>query len=298
MGNKEIKDFLSSNRGYLKWGKSKLSRKFGVSEETIKEIVFDVYNSNSKGFRRLFFDIETSYNIGKFWRAGYNLNINPGDIIKERAVICVSWKWEGEDKVYNLQWDKDQCDKALLKEFTKVLAEADEAIAHNGDRFDIKWLRTRCLIHRIPFPTYVKTLDTLKKVKSMFNFQSNKLDYIAEVLGFGNKLPTGMQLWDKIILNKDKEAMKKMLTYCDHDVVLLEDVYGAIFSYIKPDTHVGVHNGGEKYDCPSCGSNSVKYLNNVVTPKGTITRHMGCNSCESDFVLSNTVFKKYLKAKE
>jgi DNA polymerase elongation subunit (family B) len=300
MSKEEIKAFLTANRGYLKWGKSKLASKFKSNEETIGEIVFDINNTRGKEFKRLFFDIETSYNIVKAWRAGYNLNINPGDIIHERAVICVSWKWADEDKVYNLRWDENQCDKTLLKEFTKVLLEADEVIAHNGDRFDIKWLRTRCLIHRLPFPTYVKSLDTLKKVKSMFNFQSNKLDYIAEVLGFGNKLPTGMQLWDRIILKKEEKAMKEMLEYCNHDVVLLEDVYNTIFPYIKPDTHVGVQRGGNKHDCPSCGNSHVKYLNNTTTAttaKGNIQRHMECNSCKSDFIISNREFKKYLKEK-
>ena len=298
MGNKEIKDFLRSNRGYLKWGKSKLAKKFGVSVDTIREIKFDIYNSKPDDFKRLFFDIETSYNIGKFWRTGFNMTINPQDIIHERAVICISWKWEGEDKVHHLTWDENQCDKKMLKEFTKVLEEADEAVAHNGDRFDIKWLRTRCLIHRIPFPTYIKTLDTLKKVRSMFNFQSNKLDYIAEVLGFGNKIKTDLSLWDRIILNKDKEAMKEMVKYCDHDVVLLEDVYNTIFSYIKPETHVGVHKGGNKWQCPSCGSKHVEYSGTLITKAGTVKRHMKCKDCNSDYVISNTVFKQYLKETE
>jgi DNA polymerase elongation subunit (family B) len=96
--------------------------------------------------KRLFFDIESSFNIGIFWRSGYNLTIQPDDIIKERAIICVSWKWEGKDEVHHLQWDENQCDKKLLKAFIKQLNKADEIIAHNGDRFDIKWLRTTLLI--------------------------------------------------------------------------------------------------------------------------------------------------------
>lgn len=299
MNSKDIKKFLSENQGYLKWGSGKLADKLGTSKDIIVNAKREIKEENApaKKFKRLFFDIETSYNIGKFWRTGYGLNINPGDVIHERAVICVSWKWENEDKVHNLKWDREQCDKTLLKEFTKVILEADEAIAHNGDRFDIKWLRTRCLIHRLPFPTYVKSLDTLKKARSMFNFQSNKLDYIAQVLGFGHKIKTDMSLWDKIILKKDKEAMEKMLLYCDHDVVLLEDVYQTIKSYIKPNTHVGVHNGGDKCDCPSCGSDKVEYLKPTFTAKGNIQRHMECTECDSDFMLSNSEFKKYLKKK-
>lgn len=298
MGKAEIKSFLSGNRGYLKWGKHKLAKKFNTSSKAIAEIKKELKYLPNKQFKRLFFDIETSFDIGWFWRTGYGLNISPDQIIKERAVICVSWKWEGEDKVYNLTWDKDQCDAKLLKEFSKVMESADEAIAHNGDRFDIKWLRTRCLIHRIPFPTYIKSFDTLKKVRAMFNFQSNKLDYIAEVLGFGNKKPTGITLWKDIVFNKDYKAMKEMVEYCNHDVVLLEDVYQAIMPYTKPVTHVGVGMGKDKCSCPNCGNEEgIKYIKNTVTAAGTIKRHLKCEACGTDYVVSNTIYNKFIAKK-
>ena len=52
-----------------------------------------------KKIKRLFFDIETSPNIGLFWTAGYKLNISPDSIIKERAIICICYKWAGDDKI-------------------------------------------------------------------------------------------------------------------------------------------------------------------------------------------------------
>jgi DNA polymerase elongation subunit (family B) len=47
----------------------------------------------------------------------------------------------------SLTWDKKQSDKAMIKAFLKVMAQADEIVAHNGDKFDLKWLRTRALLH-------------------------------------------------------------------------------------------------------------------------------------------------------
>ena len=296
MDKNTIKKFLQENRGYLKWGKNKLAKKFNTSARRIQEVKQEINEVEQPTFRRMFFDIETSYNIGKFWRTGYNLNINPGDVIKERAVICISWKFEGEDKVYNLKWDKNQCDKEMLKEFSAIMSTVDEAVAHNGDRFDIKWLRTRCLMHDIYFPTYVKSFDTLKKVRSMFNFQSNKLDYIANVLGFGNKLPTSMKLWDDIILNRCPKAMKTMVEYCDHDVILLEDVYRKIMPYTKAVTHVGVSLGKSKCSCPNCGEeDEIKYIKPTVTAAGTIKRHIKCETCETDYIVSDSVYKKFKK---
>ena len=122
--------------------------------------------------RRLFFDIETAPMIVYSWRVGWKLTIPTDNIIEDWRVICISYKWEGEDKVHTLDWGKEMCDKKLLEEFIKIANQSDEMVAHNGDRFDIKKIRTRCIYHRIPmFPDY-KSLDTLKKAKSGFNFNS------------------------------------------------------------------------------------------------------------------------------
>ena len=191
---------------------------------------------NTHQIKRLFFDIETSPNIVYSWRIGYNLTIHPQDIIDERKIICISYNWEDEDKIHTLTWDKNQCDKKMLIDFLKVANTSDELIAHNGDRFDIKWIRTRCIFHRIPmFPNY-KTLDTLKKAKSGFNFNSNKLDYIAQFLGVGAKVQhRGFDMW-KDVLNNSKEAMKEMVTYCEGDIIVLKDVFLTMQNYIKPNT--------------------------------------------------------------
>ena len=74
--------------------------------------------------KRLFYDIETSYNIVKSWRIGFNINLNMEDIIQERAIITIAYKWEGEEDVTVLSWNKG-CDKEIIEDFVKVMAEAD-----------------------------------------------------------------------------------------------------------------------------------------------------------------------------
>lgn len=247
-------------------------------------------------FKRLFFDIETSPNVVYAWRIGYNLSLQPHDIIEERKIICISYKWEGEENIYSLTWDKNQCDKQMLIDFINVMNQADEIVAHNGDRFDEKWIRTRCIFHRIPaFPKY-KSLDTLKKAKYGFNFNSNKLDYIAQFLGVGAKVKhSGFDMW-KGVMNGDKEAMKEMVHYCEGDIIVLEDVYNAMESYIKPNTHNGVVNGGFKYSCPCCGSDEIELLKNEVTSMGTIKRIIECSNNHT-YTISNSAYMNYLKFK-
>ena len=174
--------------------------------------------------KRLFFDIETSPNIVYSWRVGYRIILPPENIIQERKIICVCWKWEHKKNVYSLTWNDQQEDKELLKEFVKVCNQADEIVAHNGDNFDVKWLRTRCIFHRIKFPEKIQTFDTLKKSRKGFKFNSNKLDYIAKYLGVGRKTKTGgFDLWVDV-MNGKKKALEEMVNYCKNDVVILHNV--------------------------------------------------------------------------
>ena len=48
----------------------------------------------TSSFKRLYLDIETSPNIGMFWESGYKKNISYDNIIKERAIICICYKWK------------------------------------------------------------------------------------------------------------------------------------------------------------------------------------------------------------
>jgi DNA polymerase elongation subunit (family B) len=253
--------------------------------------------SGQDTIKRLFFDIETSPNIVYSWRIGYNLNITPENIINERAIICIGYKWETEDNIHTLTWDNNKCDKQMLEDFVKVANTADELIAHNGDRFDIKWIRTRCIFHRIPMFPHYKTLDTLKKAKSGFNFNSNKLDYIAQFLGVGAKVKhSGFDMW-KGVMSNSKEALDEMVNYCKGDIIVLEDVFLTMQNYIKPNTHAGVINNNLKYSCPCCSSENISLVKNNVTAMGTVKRLINCLDCDYNYEISNSSYVLYLKFK-
>ncbi len=229
--------------------------------------------------KRLYFDIETSPNIGFFWTAGFKLNISTESIIKERAIICICYKWEEDKVTHSLNWDSKQNDKKMLQEFIKVANEADELVGHNGDKFDLAWVRTRCLFHRIDmFPTYT-TIDTLKVARSKFKFNSNKLNYIAKYLGIGQKIHTDYDLWKDIVLNKDKDAMDKMIKYCKMDVILLEKVHKELSLHIPAKTHYGVIFGGDRGSCPECGSDDLVRNNKRVTASGLVKIQLRCKTC-------------------
>lgn len=268
MFKKEIENFLIEKQGYLKkapietakaiWKKSPKYKlpKTGIELEkeldlirkvqidfrkaktlqkekenfNLTELYNSIINEKNKPKRKLFFDIETSPNIVTTWRIGTKVNLSYESILKERAIICVAYKWSDEDEIHCIPWNKGD-DRALLKSFSKIIESADEVITHNGDKFDIKWLRTRCMFHNIPFPTKLNSIDTLKFARSNFYLNSNRLDYIGKYTKVGEKIKNPSDLWTKVVIENDEDALEQMADYCVQDVLLLEEIYNKLQEY-------------------------------------------------------------------
>jgi hypothetical protein len=251
--------------------------------------------------RILFYDIETSPNIGLFWRAGYKVNITADSIIKERAIICLSYSWSDSDKVKRLTWVKGD-DKPLVEKFIKIISKADLLVAHYGDRFDIKWIRTRALYHGLTVPD-VKSIDTCVQAKALHYFNSNTLRYLAEYLGHKDlpkKYAVPYEVWKRItlaglLLNKfDRQYyadMAQMGVYCDQDVTVLKWVYYKLAPTINPRTHAGRILSGSKASCPRCGGVS-SFHKRFTTVAGTYRYQLRCNNCRGFHTVSEKVFNE------
>ena len=181
----------------------------------------------------------------------------------------------------SLNWDAKQNDKKMLEQFVTVANAATELIGHNGDKFDLAWIRTRCLFHGIDmFPNYT-TIDTLKIARSKFRFNSNRLNYIADFLGIGQKIKTEFNLWKDILLHKDKKAMDDMIKYCKKDVILLEKVFKHLNNHIAPKSHYGVLYGNYRSSCPECGADRENLVRNNIrtTASGIVKVQIRCKVC-------------------
>ena len=243
--------------------------------------------------KRLFYDIETSYNIVKSWRIGFNINLNMEDIIQERAIITIAYKWEGEEDVTVLSWDKG-CDKKIIKDFVKVMSEADELVGHNVDRYDTKFIMARALKHNISVLPKYQSTDTLKLAKKHFMLNSNKLDYIAQYLGIGHKTKhRGLSMWDDIILRNDPQALEEMIEYNVQDVFLTEQVYHKLMEYSLPKVNHASKQTGDKHTCPQCGSDHAELHKTYISGSGVKTRLMNCLNCSTNFTINNTNYTKF-----
>ena len=246
--------------------------------------------------KRLFFDIETSPCIGWFWRPSYRTRLSYNNVIEDAKIICVSYKWQDKNKVHTLDWGTKKVDMKLIHEFVKIMNKANEIIGHNGDRFDIPWVRTRALYHGIHNVPRWQTLDTLKSVRSNLKLPSNRLDAIGRYFDLGEKIKVDGDLWQNIVFG-DGSRMEEMIDYCEQDVVLLQQVYEKIIGVVPLKSHAGVIKGGSKWSCPNCGSVDIIRNGTHVTTTGTEKQKMQCKSCKRCYRISTKQYSKFLEYK-
>jgi hypothetical protein len=230
----------------------------------------------------LIIDIETSPNIVMSWACSKQF-VGHTQIIGERQIVCISYKWHGEDKVYNHHWGfSKQCDKKLLEKIIPVMNKADLIVGQNHERFDIKWINTRVIYHRLE-PINVKTLtlvDTMKMAKANFYFNSNSMAYMSKYLKIEQKMDGGG--WTrikKIILEKDKEALLEHIDYCDGDIKTTEELFDVLRPYCEMTKSLGLIETGDRDTCPSCASDDRQKWGFFYTKVGKYQKYR-CNGCK------------------
>jgi len=153
--------------------------------------------------------------------------ISPDNLDKEYYIICWSASYVGSDKIWSdcvtPKEARDWSDKNILERLRDIMASADIIAGHNVDAYDMKRANTRFLLNGLdPVTTEYgaskKTIDTLKIARSKFTFESNRLDYISQRLGFRPKDDITNADWLKIVKTGDSKTLKKVNKYCAGDV--------------------------------------------------------------------------------
>lgn len=217
--------------------------------------------------RILFFDLESSPNVGYSW-GKWEQNII--EFLSESQMLCYAFAWnDGKVKVRTvLEYGNE---KALITSLWELLNEADVVVAHNGRQFDIKYSNGRFLEHNLPPPQNYQVVDTLLTARSKFKFNSNKLDDLGTKLGIGRKVTTGgFALWKGCMAN-DPKSWKLMAKYNKQDVVLLRDVYYRLRPWMSNHPNINVINVNT--DTPQCSvCQSTKVQRRGMEIKGNQTR--------------------------
>jgi len=252
----------------------KLERKRrGIKKEESNKII-----TNSP--KILLFDVETSPLTTFCWRI-YDQIIQPDAIISDWFVFSYAAKWLFDDRIFSgVLTPKEaieRSDKRVVGSIWELLNSADIVISHNGDKFDIKKLNTRFLMHDINPPMAYRSIDTLKVVRDNFSFSSNKLDYINGLLGLGQKTETNFELWKKCFYG-DSESLKKMCEYNENDVLILEELYLKVRPWIKNPPNFGLYVETCEKICPHCGSTNLNWQGYYTTTLGKY-QAFRCSNC-------------------
>lgn len=241
----------------------------------------------------LLWDIETLPYMSFHWGM-WKQNIPSIAMVKQKAMLCISYKWLHSTKISTISAgdcagfaaDAYAHEAYIADKFIPILESADFAVAHNGDKFDYRTLKAASVMHGLR-PFKVRKVDTLKMAKTAGLFpKGNKLDNLADVLGVARKNPMCMDDWKQIALHSSRAHMDKMERYCEQDVQVLEDVFLKLWPHtesIMPNIHVLQGGIKEITACDRCGS--MDYVKNGTYIKNVLVyqRYM-CKGCGAAFL--------------
>lgn len=230
--------------------------------------------------RILILDIETAPNIAYVWRF-FKENVGAKQVIENSYMLSFAAKWLGEEQVYYEDLS-NQHEKDMLLVLAALLDSADIVVAHNGDGFDLPHIQGRFLLHGIQPPSPYKQVDTVKVARKEFNFPSNSLEYLTNVLDLpvkkgGHKKFPGFELWLGVLRN-DPEAWAEMREYNIDDIRALECLYLKFLPFMRFHPNVGVYSDNVSPVCPKCGSDHIHYRGYAHTNIGRYHRFQ-CNDC-------------------
>jgi hypothetical protein len=183
--------------------------------------------------------------------------------MNETKIICVTYRWLHEKKAKALIFDIDkQCDKKIMKEFDKLIDEADVILGKNNAKFDDKHVNMRRFRHGLkPKPDWQKKSDDLERwMRRHFNMQSFALDYFDKVCGGSGKINMNMNDWIAIAeykKNKSRgmKALRKMVKYGKKDADDTAELIMEVQPYITPKFNHAAYHGDHR--CTNCGSQNI-----------------------------------------
>lgn len=214
------------------------------------------------------------------WDLKQNGYISPANVVEPARTICFAWKWLGEDQV-NFAGEWKGGHKKMVQKAWDVLDEADYVVGWNSKGFDCKHLRTEFIKAGLTPPSPHRDLDLMVTSKRHFGFMSNRLSYVAQELGAGQKFETGGgDLWKTLRYGKGaelKEAQRKMEAYNKQDVLLTEEMYYIMLPWVD-GLNIPIYDGTVEPACSNCGSENLHYRGVQIAATRSYRRFQ-CQQC-------------------
>lgn len=140
------------------------------------------------------------------------------------STLCVSFKPYGQKpKTFSVKQVGN--DSKLVKEVKAELEKYHCWVTYYGKGFDIPFLNTRLLRHGVPAIEKRHHLDLYFSLKPKLRTISKSLGHVGKFLGVPEvKMSVLPEVWADMPF-KLEESMPKMISRCESDCILLEDVY-------------------------------------------------------------------------
>jgi uncharacterized protein YprB with RNaseH-like and TPR domain len=170
-----------------------------------------------------YFDIESG---------GFNANFD--------IILCYSIKTRDKDEILRYAVNKNDYinetfDKNLCKQLVKDLMKYDVIITFYGTKFDIPFVRSRCLSYRLNFPLFgvIKHKDVYYIVKHKMKLHKSSLESACALLNIKGKNHIKGNYWMKAKYGGNPVALKYVQDHCDKDVIILERLHKKIEVFVK-----------------------------------------------------------------
>lgn len=180
-----------------------------------------LHNGPGAPMRQVVFDLET-WGLDRGWGV--------------TMVACFMIHGDGDPKRITIKhrdskaWRSGQRsnDRELAEEVFKILSPCHIAYAHNGERFDVRWLRTVALRYGLQMPR-VKLIDPCQIAWKRYRLGRNSLEAIADFLRIsdeeqGQKVHLSPDVWREALMDDDDAAWADLVRRCESDVLILNKI--------------------------------------------------------------------------
>ena len=140
----------------------------------------------------------------------------------------------------------------MLKDVRDELSKAGALISWYGPGFDIKYINTRLIGHRLTALPPIPNIDGWRIAKEKMKLTSNRLASVSSFLGVKEKTPLNGPIWIKASAG-DPSALKYIITHCKQDVIVLEEVYELIKGLASTGPNIALIKDMGVDGCPRCG---------------------------------------------
>jgi uncharacterized protein YprB with RNaseH-like and TPR domain len=157
--------------------------------------------------------------------------------------FCIGWYILDTDGVYHgrtITTDEvlkcNYPDNKIMKELVTTLDKFDLIYTYNGTKFDLPFVRTRCVTQNLRFPFYgtLKHKDIYYTIKTKFRLHRKTLEVACEMLlGHSNKTHWMGKHWIGAVQGK-QASLDYIDDHCRKDVADLKELTEKVLEFAYP----------------------------------------------------------------